>query len=119
MLSALDEATNKRQSSQQSDENTEGFFTVFMKALNSGTSQGTDFDRNNEEGKLVSHLEQTSNFLSNIVKVSLLLMFEMSVLESLHSCQITLSTLHVIKLNTVKHLLSGHSLLNGHFSNSQ
>lgn len=76
MLSALDEATSKSQSAQQSVENTEGFFAVFMKALNSGTSQGTDFDRNNEEGKLVSYLEQTNKLLSNIVKVSLLFTFQ-------------------------------------------
>ena len=77
MLSALDEATSKSQSAQQSVEaDTEGFFAVFMKALNSGTSQGTDFGRNNEEGKLVSYLEQTNKLLSNIVKVSLLFTFQ-------------------------------------------
>ena len=83
MLSTLDEATSKSQSAQQSVENTEGFFAVFMKALNSGTSQGTDFDRNNEEGKLVSYLEQTKKLLSNIVKVSLLFTYVTLLLDDL------------------------------------
>ena len=69
VLAALDEATNKNQSQQSLDDN-EGFFSVFMRALKSDTSQGSDFDRNAEEGKLVSYLKQTSELMSKIVKVS-------------------------------------------------
>lgn len=71
MSSALDESTNKSQSAHQSVEDNEGFFTVFMKALNSDSSQGTGLGRNAEEDKLVSYLEQTNKFLSDIIKVSL------------------------------------------------
>lgn len=71
MSSALDESTNKSQSAHQPVEDNEGFFTVFMKALNSDSSQGTGLGRNAEEDKLVSYLEQTNKFLSNIIKVSL------------------------------------------------
>ena len=71
MSSALNEATNKSQLTEQSAENNEGFFSVFMKALNSDTSQGTGLDTNAEEHKLLSYLQQTDTFLSHIVKVSL------------------------------------------------
>jgi len=68
VLAALDEASTKGQAGQQSLEDNEGFFAVFLKALKSDTSQGSDFDRNAEDGKLVSYLEQTSKLLSKIVK---------------------------------------------------
>ena len=69
VLSALTEVTNKSQS--QCPEKSESFLAVFMKAVNSSTSQGTEFDKNAEEGKLASYLEQTSKLLSSVVKVCL------------------------------------------------
>ncbi|XP_068678556.1 sphingomyelin phosphodiesterase 4-like isoform X2 [Montipora foliosa] len=66
VLSALTEVTNKSQS--QCPEKSESFLAVFMKAVNSSTSQGTEFDKNAEEGKLASYLEQTSKLLSGVVK---------------------------------------------------
>ena len=70
LLAALDEATIKNQSQQSIDDN-EGFISVFMRALKSDTSQGSDFDRNAEEGKLVSYLKQTCELMSKIVRVSM------------------------------------------------
>lgn len=73
VLSALNEATNKSQTGQKSLDDNEGFFAVFMRALNSDTSQVGGFDRNAGEGKLVSYLDQTCKLLSSIVRVSIAL----------------------------------------------
>ena len=69
VLVALNEATNKNQS-QQSPEDNEGFFAVFMKALKSDMSHGSEFDRNAEEAKVVSYLNQSCEFISKIIRVS-------------------------------------------------
>ena len=70
VLSALSEVTNRSQS--LIPERRESFFTVFLKAVNNSTSHGVESGRNGEEGKLVSHLEQTKKMLPHVVKVSLL-----------------------------------------------
>ena len=69
VLAALDEVTNKNQS-QQSPEDNEGFFAVFMRALKSDMSHGSEFDRNAEEGTLVSYLKKSCEFISKIIRVS-------------------------------------------------
>ena len=69
VLAALDEVTNKNQS-QQSPEDNEGFFAVFMRALKSDMSHGGEFDRNAEEGTLVSYLKKSCEFISKIIRVS-------------------------------------------------
>ena len=69
VLAALDEVTNKNQS-QQSPEDNEGFFAVFMRALKSDISHGSEFDRNAEEGTLVSYLKKSCEFISKIIRVS-------------------------------------------------
>ena len=72
VLAALDEAKAKSQVAQESAANTEGILGFFRSVLNSGSSQGDEFDRKAEESKLVSYLEQTSKLLSQIVRVSML-----------------------------------------------
>lgn len=67
VLAALDEVTNKNQS-QQSPEDNEGFFAVFMRALKSDMSHGGEFDRNAEEGTLVSYLKKSCEFISKIIR---------------------------------------------------
>ena len=79
VLAALDEATNKNQS-QQSPEDNEGFFSVFMRALKSDMSHGGEFDRNAEEGTLVSYLKKSCEFISKIIRVSRHLTLRLSLL---------------------------------------
>lgn len=69
VLAALDEVTNKNQS-QQSPEDNEGFFAVFVRAIKSDMSYGSEFDRNAEEGTLVSYLKKSCEFISKIIRVS-------------------------------------------------
>ena len=79
VLAALDEVTNKNQS-QQSPEDNEGFFAVFMRALKSDMSHGGEFDRNAEEGTLVSYLKKSCEFISKIIRVSIHLTLRLSLL---------------------------------------
>ena len=79
VLAALDEVTNKNQS-QQSPEDNEGFFAVFMRALKSDMSHGSEFDRNAEEGTLVSYLKKSCEFISKIIRVSRHLTLRLSLL---------------------------------------
>ena len=79
VLAALDEVTNKNQS-QQSPEDNEGFFAVFMRALKSDMSHGGEFDRNAEEGTLVSYLRKSCEFISKIIRVSRHLTLRLSLL---------------------------------------
>ena len=79
VLAALDEVTNKNQS-QQSPEDNEGFFAVFVRALKSDMSHGSEFDRNAEEGTLVSYLKKSCEFISKIIRVSRHLTLRLSLL---------------------------------------
>ena len=79
VLAALDEVTNKNQS-QQSPEDNEGFFAVFMRALRSDMSHGSEFDRNAAEGTLVSYLKKSCEFISKIIRVSRHLTLRLSLL---------------------------------------
>ena len=79
VLAALDEVTNKNQS-QQSPEDNEGFFAVFVRALKSDMSRGSEFDRNAEEGTLVSYLKKSCEFISKIIRVSRHLILRLSLL---------------------------------------
>ena len=79
VLAALDEVTNKNQS-QQSPEDNEGFFAVFVRAIKSDMSHGSEFDRNAEEGTLVSYLKKSCECISKIIRVSIHLTLRLSLL---------------------------------------
>lgn len=71
VLSALDEANSNSQAAQEPEESTGGIIGLLTNIFNSSSTQGNEFDRKTEEGKLGSNLKQTSELLTRIVRVSM------------------------------------------------
>lgn len=76
VLAALDEAKAMNQTAQESEGNTRGFTGFLRNFLKHGASQGDEFERKADSTKLLSYLEQTSNLMQQIVKVSLQIIFD-------------------------------------------
>lgn len=71
VLSALDEANSNSQAAQEPEESTGGIVGLLTNIFISSSTQGNEFDRKTEEGKLGSNLKQTSELLTRIVRVSM------------------------------------------------